>query len=226
MKKSLMFILALSAMMSSCATSTKPVEEAATASDSTEVHTVECVASGDVVFVDLEYIMSASKLYAAEGKALETKMQEFQTRAAESQANLAKKEESLANEYNKLQNDALKLQQDYEKGLITSLKAQERQAELQKKGDNLQTRMAGFQTTVQSESQTLQKEEQALAEEQMVLMNRFQAIAREAIADINADRRYKMIVNAVSVVDADPTLNISDIVLKRVDELYEAGALE
>ena len=64
------------------------------------------------------------------------------------------------------------------------------------------------------------------AEEQMVLMNRFQAIAREAIADINADRRYKMIVNAVSVVDADPTLNISDIVLKRVDELYEAGALE
>jgi hypothetical protein len=35
-----------------------------------------------------------------------------------------------------------------------------------------------------------------------------------------------MIVNAVSVVDADPTLNISDLVLQKVDELYAAGALE
>jgi hypothetical protein len=35
-----------------------------------------------------------------------------------------------------------------------------------------------------------------------------------------------MIVNAVSVVDADPTLNISDLVLQKVDELYTAGALE
>jgi Skp family chaperone for outer membrane proteins len=227
MKKSLLFILALSAMMTSCATATnKSAEESATASDSTEVRTVECVASGDVVFVDLDYIMSASKFYASEGKAYEAKMQEFQTRATEAQQGWAKKEESLAKEYNKLQNDAAKLQQDYEKGLVTTLKAQERQAELQKKGENFQTRMTGFQTTVQTETAAFQQEEQALAEEQMVHMNRFQAIAREAISEINADRRYKMIVNAVSVVDADPTLNISDLVLQKVDELYAAGALE
>jgi hypothetical protein len=35
-----------------------------------------------------------------------------------------------------------------------------------------------------------------------------------------------MIVNAVSVVDADPSLNISDLVLERVNALYEAGALK
>ena len=227
MKKSLLFILALSAMMTSCATATnKSAEESATASDSTEVRTVECVASGDVVFVDLDYIMSASKFYASEGKAYEAKMQEFQTRATEAQQGWAKKEESLAKEYNKLQNDAAKLQQDYEKGLVTTLKAQERQAELQKKGENFQTRMTGFQTTVQTATAAFQQEEPAVAEEQMVLMNRFQAIAREAISEINADRRYKMIVNAVSVVDADPTLNISDLVLQKVDELYAAGALE
>jgi outer membrane protein len=226
MKKSFLFILALSALMTSCAGSTKSAETAAIAGDSTEVRTVECVASGDVVFVDLDYIMSASKLYAAEGKALEAKMQEFQTRATAAQEGWAKKEQSLANEYNKLQNDAVKLQQEYEKGLITTLKAQERQAELQKKGESIQSRMAALQTTVQSEGATLQTEEQALAEEQMVLMNRFQELARQAINEINADRRYKMIINAVSVVDADPTLNISDLVLKSVDALYEAGTLE
>jgi outer membrane protein len=57
-------------------------------------------------------------------------------------------------------------------------------------------------------------------------MNRFQELARQAINTINADRRYKMIINAVSVVDADPALNISDLVLKHVDELYTAGTLE
>ena len=86
--------------------------------------------------------------------------------------------------------------------------------------------MTALQTTVQSEGAKLQTEEQALAEEQVVLMNRFQELARQAINTINADRRYKMIINAVSVVDADPTLNISDLVLKQVDELYAAGTLE
>ena len=226
MKKSFLFILALSALMTSCAGSTKSAETAATAGDSTEVRTVECVASGDVVFVDLDYIMSSSKLYATEGKALETKMQEFQTRATAAQEGWAKKEQNLAQEYNKLQNEAMKLQQDYEKGLVTTLKAQERQTELQKKGESIQTRMNALQTTVQTEGATLQKEEQALSEEQVVLMNRFQELTRKAISELNADKRYKMIINAVSVVDAEPSLNISDVVLKRVDELYTAGTLE
>jgi outer membrane protein len=86
--------------------------------------------------------------------------------------------------------------------------------------------MYHFLTTVQTEGQELQKEEQALNEEQMVLMNRFKNLASKAIDEINADRRYKMIINAVSVVDADPALNISDLVLERVNVLYEAGDLK
>lgn len=226
MKKSLFFISALAMLLASCGGKTSDTKEETTLSDSTEVRTVECVASGDVVYIDLDYIMASSKLFAAEGKALETKMQEFQKRATAAQEGWAKKEQSLATEYNKLQADALKLQQDYEKGLITTLNAQQKQEELQKKGDSIQTRMTALQSTVQTESQTLQAEEQALAEEQMVLMNRFQELTRKALDEINADRRYKMILNAVSVVDADPSLNISDIVLKSVDALYEAGVLE
>lgn len=222
MKKSLFFISALAMLLASCGGKTSDTKEETILSDSTEVRTVECVASGDVVYIDLDYIMASSKLFAAEGKALETKMQEFQKRATAAQEGWAKKEQSLAAEYNKLQADAAKLEQDYAKGLITTLNAQQKQEELQKKGNSIQSRMTALQNTVQTEGQKLQEEERALGEEQMVLMNKFQDLTRRALDVINEDHRYKMILNAVSVVDSDPTLNISDIILKKVDELYEA----
>ena len=79
---------------------------------------------------------------------------------------------------------------------------------------------------LEKEGEQLAKDEQALAEEQIVLMNRFQELTRKALEEINADKRYKMILNAASVIDADPSLNISSLVLQKVDELYEAGALD
>ena len=61
MKKSILFVVALSSLFASCAgTSTNNEDKVATSSDTTEVRTVECVASGDVVFVDLDYIMASS----------------------------------------------------------------------------------------------------------------------------------------------------------------------
>ena len=225
MKKSLLSILAMSLMMVSCgAKSENKVEVENT--DTTEVKGVECVASGDVVFIDLDYIMATSKFYAVEGVALETKAQNFQQKSITMQENWAKKEQNLATEYNKLQAEAAKLEEEYAKGLITTLNAQKKQEEIQAKANSIQTKMNNFQTTVQTEGQELQKEEQALNEEQMVLMNRFKSLATKAIDEINADRRYKMIINAVSVVDADPSLNISDLVLERVNVLYEAGELK
>lgn len=226
MKKSLLSILAMSLMMVSCGGAKSESKVEVESTDATEVQGVECVASGDVVFIDLDYIMAASKFYATEGVALETKVQNFQQKSLTMQESWAKKEQNLANEYNKLQSEAAKLESDYAKGLITTLNAQKKQEEIQTKANSIQTKMNNFQTTVQTEGQELQKEEQALNEEQLVLMNRFKDIASKAIDEINADRRYKMIINAVSVVDADPTLNISDLVLERVDALYEAGALK
>ena len=227
MKKSLLFALAAVAMLGACNNAEKAQEKngEATVSDTTEVRTVECVASGDVVYIDLDYMLASSKLYAAEGKALETKMQEFQQKAVSTQESWSKKEQNLAAEYNKLQQDAMKLQQDYEKGLITTLNAQQKGEELAKKEQSIQTRMNTLQSTVQKEGEQLAKDEQALAEEQLVIMNRFQELTRKALEEINADKRYKMILNATSVIDADPTLDISSLVLKKVDELYEAGAL-
>lgn len=222
MKKSLLFALSLSAMLVACGGN--ETKEAAVETEAQEGAAVECVASGDVVFMDLDYMMATSALYAKEGKSLEDKVAAFQTKMTTSQESLAKKEQNLAAEYSKLEKDAAKLQEDYQKGLITTLNAQQKQQELQEKGAKIQTRVNNLQATAQSEAQTLQAEEQALAEEQMVLMNKFQDLTRRAIAEINADGRYKMILNAVSVVDADPSLNISDLVLKKIDELYAADA--
>ena len=226
MKKSLLFALATVAMLGACNNAEKTEKSGEATNSNTEVHTVECVASGDVVYMDLDFMLASSKLYAAEGKALEAKMQEFQTRAVATQEGWAQKEQSLASEYNKLQNDAVKLQDDYQKGLITTLNAQQKGEELAKKEQSIQSRMSTYQSTVQKESEQLAKEEQALAEEQIVLMNRFQELTRKALEEINADKRYKMILNAASVIDADPTLNISSLVLEKIDELYAAGALE
>lgn len=219
MKKTLLFALAV--VVCACGADNKSKADA-TKSDATEVRTVECVASGDVVYVDLDYIMASSELYAKEGSALETKVKAFEEKSITTQEGWAKKEQGLAAEYNKLQADAAKLEQDYAKGLITTLNAQQKQEELQKKGNSIQSRMNALQSTVQTEGQKLQEEERALGEEQMVLMNKFQDLTRRAIDEVNADHRYKMILNAVSVVDSDPTLNISEIVLKKVDELYAA----
>ncbi|MBR2368347.1 MAG: OmpH family outer membrane protein [Alistipes sp.] len=223
MKRGFFCAFAALSMLASCNTNTEGEQPATEAQgEATEVRTVECVASGDVVYVDLDYIMASSKLFASEGRALEEKVQTFQQKMVTMQEGWAKKEQGLAAEYNKLQDDAAKLQEEYGKGLITTLNAQQKQEELQRKGESIQSRMTALQSSVQSESAALQTEEQQLAEEQMVVMNKFQDLTRRAFEQINADKRYKMVVNAVSVVDADPTLNISDIVLKVVDELYEA----
>ncbi len=228
MKKSLLFALAAVAMLGACSDTKKVQEQSgeATASDNTEVRTVECVASGDVVYVNLDNILNMSKLYAKEGTALQTKVQTFQDKATSVQESWAKKEQNLANEYTKLQNEAVKLQQDYEKGLITTLNAQKKSEELASKEQSIQSRLSTLQSSAQSESEQLAKEEQALAEEQAVIMNRFNTLVRKALDEINADKRYKMIVDGMTVIDADPSLNISDLVLAKVDELYEAGALE
>ena len=227
MKKSLLFTLAAVAMFAACNDAkTADKKGESTASDLTEVRTVECVASGDIVYVNLDAVMNDSKLNAKEGVALRTKVEAFQQKMVSTQESWAKKEQNLANEYQKLQNDAVKLQEDYQKGLITTLNAQQKGEELSKKESSIQSRLNSLQTSAQKETEALQTEEKALAEEQMVLMNRFNTLVKKALEEINGDHRYKMVVDAMSVIDADPTLDISSLLLKKIDELYEAGALE
>ena len=94
------------------------------------------------------------------------------------------------------------------KGLITTNDAQAQQQSIEK-------RVASYQSSAQ-------KEAQALDEENYVFTNRAQDLLHRAVQEINGDKKYKLIINATALIDADSTLNITPAVLAKVNELYAA----
>ena len=152
------------------------------------------VVSSDIAYVQVEAVLAQCDLFLTEGKALQEKTQKAQKSWAQREQNL--------------QAEAAQLQQKYEKGLITSRDAQAQQESLQK-------RAASYQNNAQ-------KEAQSLDEENYVFTNRAQDLLNRAVQQINADRKYKLIINASALIDADTTLNITPAVLQKVNELYAA----
>ena len=51
---------------------------------------------------------------------------------------------------------------------------------------------------------------------------RFEGVIHRAVQELNADKKYKLILNATSLVDADSLLDITPLVLAKVNELYAA----
>ena len=105
-------------------------------------------------------------------------------------------------------NEGVALQEKTEKGLITSRDAQAQQESIQKK-------VASYQSNAQKEAQTLD-------EENYVFTNRAQDLLHRAVQEINSGKKYKLILNASALIDADTTLNITPAVLAKVNELYAA----
>ena len=123
--------------------------------------------------------------------------------------NVAQKaQKSWAQREQNLQAEAAQLQEKYQKGLITTSDAQAQQKRIEQ-------RAASFQSSAQ-------KEAQKLDEENFVFTNRAQDLLQRAIREVNSDKRYKLIVNASALIDADSTLDISQSVLAKVNELYAA----
>ena len=135
-----------------------------------------------------------SRLYLSEGKALQEKTEK-------TQRSWAQREQSL-------QSEAARLQEKYQKGLITSFDAQNEQKKIEQKIQNYQA--------------SAQKEAQTLDEENFVFTNRTQDLLRRAVQEVNAGGKYRMIVDAKALLDADTTLNITSAVLAKVNELYAA----
>ena len=149
-------------------------------------------AAGDLAYVQVEAVLAQCDLYKNEGVALQEKTQKAQN--------------SLAQRERNLQAEAAQLQEKYQKGLITTNDAQAQQ-------QSIEQRAAAYQNSVQ-------KEAQALDEENFVFNNRAPDLIMRAVQAINAEKKYKMIVNASALIDADTTLNITPIVLEKVNELY------
>ena len=152
------------------------------------------VVSSDIAYVQVEAVLAQSDLYKTEGAALQEKTEKAQ--------------KSWAQREKGLQAEAAQLQEKYQKGLITSRDAQTQQ-------ENIQKKAASYQTNAQKEAQTLD-------EENYVFTNRAQDLLQRAVQEINADKKYKLIINATALIDADTTLNITPAVLAKVNELYAA----
>ncbi len=159
-----------------------------------EAAELQSVTGGDIAYVRAEYVIAESEIYKTEGVALQEKTQKAQNSWVQKEQNL--------------QYEATQLQEKYQKGLITTADAQKQQTAIEKKITNYQT--------------SAQKEAETLDEENYVFTNRTQDLVLRAIQAINADKKYKMIVNSSALLDADPALDISDAVLAKVNELYAA----
>ena len=164
----------------------------------TEAGEQQQVGGSDIAYVFAEQVIAECDLMKGEGAALAEKTQKAQ--------------ESWSKKERKLQSDAAALQQKYEKGLITRRDAQAQQ-------EKIQQRATDFQKNYQKEMQTLE-------EENMVFTNNVQDLVMRAVREVNADGRYKLIVNATSLMDADTTLNITAAVLAKANELYAAEKAE
>lgn len=152
------------------------------------------IEASDIAIVSPEAVLAQSDLYKTEGAALQEKTQKAQKSWAQREQNL--------------QAEAAQLQEKYQKGLITTSDAQAQQKRIEQ-------RAASFQSSAQ-------KEAQKLDEENFVFTNRAQDLLQRAIREVNSDKRYKLIVNASASIDADSTLDISQSVLAKVNELYAA----
>ena len=186
MKKIFIAALALLAV-ASCTENKKNAE-------SVEQTATEVVASGDLAFVNVDYVFAESNIFKSEGIALREKTEKAQQK-------WAKKEQNL-------QNEMAQLAEKYQKGLITTRDAQSKEQELQQ-------RAASFQTAAQKEGKELE-------EESLVFQNRMNDLLMRAIQEINANKQYKMIVQSSALLDADESLNLTEKVLVKVNELYAA----
>ena len=159
-----------------------------------QTETTARVGASDIAYVQVEAVLAQCDLFLTEGKALQEKTEKAQKSWAQREQNL--------------QAEVAQLQEKFQKGLITSRDAQAQQESIQK-------RAASYQNNAQ-------KEAQSLDEENYVFTNRAQDLLNRAVQQINADRKYKLIINASALIDADTTLNITPAVLQKVNELYAA----
>ena len=152
------------------------------------------VCTGGLAFVRTDAVFAESDIFKTEGVALQSKNEKTQ--------------KTLAEKEQKLQNEMVQLQEKYQKGLITTIEAQRKEQDLQK-------RAASYQ-------ESAQKQLRALEEENVVFQNRMADLMQRAINEINAEKTYKMIVNATALLDASEDLDITELILAKVNELYAA----
>lgn len=171
----------------------KENKQAETANGEEAQEQTSVMTASDMAYVQVDVVMTQCDMFQGEGVALRDKTEKAQN--------------SWAQKEQKLQSELAQLQEKYQKGLITTRDAQQKEQDLQK-------RAADYQTSAQKEAKTLE-------EENMVFSNRMNDLLARAIREINSDNRYKLVINASALLDGEESLDITQQVLDKMNELYK-----
>ena len=150
---------------------------------------------GDIVYVDLDRILTEYDMANDLRSVVETKVQNIQA--------------EVNRRGKKLENDVIEFQNKIDKGLMTRSVA-----EVQ--GQKLQQQEAEFNNYAAQKQQEIQ-------EEQVVMMNQLGDAIKTFLDNYNAEKQYAMILTnsgGAPVITADPTLDITEDVLAGLNEEY------
>lgn len=172
-------------------------EKSAKTADSSQSETaaVQPVVSAQIAYVNLDSLLNHYDLYI--------------DRNAEMQAKASKAEAELTSKTRSLEKSFADAQEKIDKGLITRTEAMQLQQDLQNQEQALLTHRDKIQ--------------RELAEDGQVLMNNIINNIDTFLDEFNADYHYSMILTTsggAPVMHADPRLNITDVVLKGLNEKY------
>lgn len=163
----------------------------ADASDSTSV----AKATSGIVYVDLDRIVQEYDMASDLGAVVETKVKNIQ--------------DEVNRRGKQLENEMMDFQNKINKGLITRSVA-----EVQ--GQDLQEKQAKF-------NEYANQKNNEVIEEQTVMMNQIADAIQTFMAKYNQEKKYTMILtnqSGVPVITADPSLDITDDVIARLNEEY------
>ena len=150
---------------------------------------------GDIVYVDLDRILTEYDMANDLRSVVETKVQNIQA--------------EVNRRGKKLENDVIEFQNKIDKGLMTRSVA-----EVQ--GQKLQQQEAEFNNYAAQKQQEIQ-------EEQVVMMNQLGDAIKTFLDKYNAEKQFAMILTnngGAPVITADATLDVTDDVLAGLNEEY------
>ena len=193
MKKTILFVSALAVAASALISCNNPVTPVDTpsAADSTAV-------AGSIVFFNIDKVMEGYDMANDLRSVVETKVSGIQA--------------EIDRRGNKLQKDINDFQNKIEKGLLTRSVAEVQQEKLQKQQNDYQ--------------QFVMKKQNEMAEEQQVMLNQIADAIAEYVKEYNAEKNFAMILTtsgdilSAPVVVGNPTLDITDELLKGLNEAY------
>ena len=190
MKKTIILISAALLALTACNQNVATTQETA-AADSTAV-------AGSIVYFNMDRISQEYDMANDLRSVVETKVNGIQS--------------EIDRRGKKLEKDITEFQNKLEKGLLIRSVAETQQQKLQQQ-------QADYQ-------QYVMKKNQEMAEEQQVMMNQIANAISEYVKKYNEEKKYALIIATAGdilstpVVTGDPTLDITDDIVKGLNEEY------